>query len=154
MEELIRRAEEKGIDVEGLLISALSNKDPQNEIKLRLELAEKYMKSAEEYLKQGDPVQASEKAYKVAEEVVKALAEKFDLPEYQQAIKEGRWYTYLLAKASNALAIKLGKWALDGWDSGYVIHVWGFHEAKLTVDDITSYVERVREMLEESKKIL
>ena len=154
MEELIKKAEEKGIDIEELLISTISNNDPQNEVKLRLELAEKYMKEVEEYVKKGDPVQASEKAYKVAEEVVKALAEKFNLPEYQQAKKEGRWYTYLLAKASNTLAIKLGKWVLDGWNSGYVLHVWGFHEAKFTVNDITSYIERVKEMLEEGKKVL
>ncbi|MEM4975686.1 MAG: PaREP1 family protein, partial [Sulfolobaceae archaeon] len=50
----------------------------------------------------------SEKAYKVAKEVVKALSEKFNLPEYQQAVKEGRWYTYLLGKASSSLAIRLG----------------------------------------------
>jgi hypothetical protein len=88
MEELIKKAEEKGIDVEDLIISAMSKEDPQG-----LELAKKYMAEAEEYLKKGDAVQASEKAYKVAEEVVKALSEKFNLQEYQQAVKEGRWYT-------------------------------------------------------------
>ncbi|MEM1646181.1 MAG: PaREP1 family protein [Ignisphaera sp.] len=71
----------------------------------RLMLAERFMNEVDEYLKKGDPVQASEKAYKVAKEVVKALSEKFNLPEYQQAVKEGRWYTYL--KASSSLVIRL-----------------------------------------------
>ncbi|BFI75696.1 PaREP1 family protein [Sulfurisphaera ohwakuensis] len=154
MEELIKKAEEKGIDVEDLIISALSKDDPKEGIKLRLMLAERFMNEVDEYLKKGDPIQASEKAYKVAEEVVKALSEKFNLPEHQQAVKEGRWYAYLLGKASNSLAIKLGSWVSDGWSNAYFLHVWGFHEAKLTVDDLTSYVRRIREMLNEAKKIL
>ncbi|ACP37721.1 PaREP1 family protein [Saccharolobus islandicus] len=154
MEELIKKAEEKGIDVEDLVLSALSRIDPKESIKLRIELAEKYMVEAEEYIRKGDPVQASEKVYKVAEEVVKALSEKFNLPEYQQAVKEGRWYTYTLGKASNTLSNKLGNWVLDGWSSAYFLHVWGFHEAKLSINDITSYLKRVKEMLEEAKKVL
>ncbi|MFP3261208.1 MAG: superfamily I DNA and RNA helicase and helicaseubunit, partial [Sulfolobus sp.] len=50
MEELIKRAEEMGIDVEDLIITAMSRKDPQEGIKLRLTLARKYMAEAEEYL--------------------------------------------------------------------------------------------------------
>jgi len=49
-------------------------------------------------------VQASDKAYKVAEEVVKALSEEFNLQEYQQAVKEGRWYT--LGSAVSSLSKK------------------------------------------------
>lgn len=53
MEELVKKAEEMGIDVEDLIITALSRKDPQEGIKLRLTLARKYMAEAEEYLKRG-----------------------------------------------------------------------------------------------------
>lgn len=151
MEELIKRTEEMGINVEDLLIS---KNDPKEEVRLRPELAKKYMKECEEYLKTGDAIQASQKAYKVAEELVKALAEKFNLEEYQKALKEGRWYTYLLTKAANSLASKLGNWVSDGWSNGYLLHVWGFHEAKLTITDVTSYINRIRDMLNEAKKIL
>ncbi|BFI76566.1 PaREP1 family protein [Sulfurisphaera ohwakuensis] len=154
MEELIKRAEEMGINVEDVLISLISRNDPKEEIRLRLELAKKYMKECEEYLKKGDAIQASEKAYKVAEELVKALAEKFNLEEYQKTLKEGRWYTYLLVSASSKLSQKLGDWVLSGWDAGYSLHVWGFHEAKLTVNDIIPRVEKIRKMLEESEKVL
>jgi len=140
-----------GINVEDVLIS---RNDPKEEIKLRLELARKYMRECEEYLKNGDAVQASEKAYKVAEELIKALAEKFNLEEYQKALKEGRWYTYLLVSASSKLSQKLGDWILSGWDAGYTLHVWGFHEAKLTVSDIIPRVEKIRKMLEEGEKLL
>ncbi|QPG48894.1 hypothetical protein HFC64_02085 [Saccharolobus solfataricus] len=40
---------------------------------MRLEIAEKYTAEAYEYLKKGDTIQASGKAYKVAEEIVKAI---------------------------------------------------------------------------------
>ncbi|MFP3173862.1 MAG: PaREP1 family protein [Vulcanisaeta sp.] len=153
MEELIKRAEDMGINVEDVLISLISRNDPKEEIKLRLELARKYMRECEEYLKNGDAAQASEKAYKVAEELIKALAEKFNLEEYQKALKEGRWYTYLLVSASSKLSQKLGDWVLSGWDAGYTLHVWGFHEAKLTVSDIIPRVEKIRKMLEESEKL-
>jgi len=154
VEELVRKAEEKGINVEDLIISAIAKKDPQEGLRIRLELAEKYMNEMEDYLRKGDAVQASEKAYKVAEEIVKAVAEKFNTSEYQQFIKEGRWHTYLLGKASNTLASKVGDWILNGWSNAYFLHGWEFHEAKLSVNDITSYINKVREMFEEAKKLL
>jgi hypothetical protein len=154
VEELIKRLEEKGINVEDLLINALAKEDPQEGIKLRVSLAEKYMSEAEEYVKKGDVVQASEKVYKVAEEVIKALSEKFNLQEYQQAIREGRWYTYLLVSASEVLSTKLGDWVIDGWSSAYILYVWGFHEGKLPINRIEGYISKVRKMLEEAKKTL
>lgn len=154
MEELIRKAEEKGIDVEEVLIQLIYKDDPEGEVKFRLEMAKKYMVEAEDYIKKGDPVQASEKAYKVAEELVKALAEKFNLPEYQKARNEGRWYAYLLGSAAGKLSSYLGAWVMNGWSAGYTLHVWGFHEAKWSIQDILPWVNTVRKMLEEGEKVL
>ncbi|MEM1627321.1 MAG: PaREP1 family protein [Sulfolobaceae archaeon] len=154
MEELIKRAEEKGIDVEELILSALSKVDPQARVKTRLELAKKYMAEAEDYLSKGDVVQSSEKAYKVAEELVKALAEEFNLPEYNQAVKEGRWYTYSLTNAVAKLSLKLGDWVKIGWNSAYVLYVWGFHEGKLDLDTVKVMISDVKRMLEEAEKNL
>ena len=154
MEELIRKAEDMGINVEDVLISLISKNDPKEEIRLRLDLAKRYMKECEDYLKRGDAVQASEKAYKVAEELIKALAEKFNLEEYRKTLREGRWYTHLLVSASSKLSQILGDWVLSGWDAGYSLHVWGFHKAKLSVSDVIPRVEKVRKLLEESEKIL
>jgi hypothetical protein len=150
-EEIIKIAEEKGID---LILQAISKKDPSESIRLRLEIAKRFMKECEEYLKKGDTVQASEKAYKVAEELVKALAEKFKLKEYDKALKEGRWYIDLLVSASDKLSAELGEWVSSGWDAGYTLHVWGFHEAKLSRDEISRRIERIRKMLKESENIL
>jgi Archaeal PaREP1/PaREP8 family. len=86
---------------------------------------------AEEYLKKNNSAQASEKAYKVAEEAVKALSEKFNLPEHQRAVKEEIWYAYALGSASASLSKTLGEWVVNGWSSAYFLHVWGFHESRL-----------------------
>jgi organic hydroperoxide reductase OsmC/OhrA len=51
-------------------------------------------------VRKGDAVQASEKGYRAAEGVVKALAERLDVPEHGQAVKESRWYAHLLASAA------------------------------------------------------
>ena len=154
MEDLIKKAEEYDIDINDLIIDAISRKDPKGAINLRIELAKKYIAEAEDYLKKGDAVQASEKAYKTAEEIVKALAEKFNIPEYHQALKEGRWNTYWLASAVNRLAKDLGDWVLNGWNSAYILHVWGFHEVKLSTSDITEYLRKVKEMLDNVIKVL
>ncbi|MBB5254253.1 PaREP1 family protein [Sulfurisphaera ohwakuensis] len=154
MEELIKKAEEKGINVEDLIILALSKLDPNEGVKIRLELAEKYLSEAKDYLSKGDAIQASEKAYKTAEEIVKALAEKFNLPEYQQAIKEGRWYTYNLGHAAAKLSLKLGDWVKAGWNSAYVLHVWGFHEAKFDLDTVKIMISDIERMIREARKVI
>lgn len=73
MEELIRAAEERGIDVEDLIINAIKSRsnDPMESIRIRLELAERFITEAKERLNANDAIQASEKAYKAAEEVIK-----------------------------------------------------------------------------------
>ena len=156
MEELIRMAEERGIDVEDLIINAIKERsnDPSEPIRLRLELAKKFLAEAKEYMGKGDTAQASEKAYKAAEEVVKALAEKFNTPEYQQAVKEGRWYTYWLGSVVIRLRKTLGDWVSTGWTSAYYLHVWGFHENKITLDEVISYIDDVERMVGEAEKVL
>ncbi|BDR93271.1 PaREP1 family protein [Vulcanisaeta souniana] len=72
---------------------------------MRMELAKRYLTEMDEYLRKGDAVQVSEKAYKAAEEIVKALTKKFNVPEHQQAVKEGMWYTYLLTRAADTLSV-------------------------------------------------
>ena len=154
VEELIKRVQELGIDVEDLLISAVSRVDPGEAIRLRLETAGKYLTEAGEYLERGDITQASEKAYKTAEEVVKALAEKYNMPEYQNALKEGRWYVYWLASVATRLSESLGDWIKEGWDSAYYLHVWGFHEGKVDAHIVNIRLRDVRKLVEEASKIL
>ncbi|WP_243671711.1 PaREP1 family protein [Vulcanisaeta sp. JCM 16161] len=67
MEELIRAAEERGIDVEDLIINAIKSRsnDPMESIRIRLELAERFITEAKERLNANDAIQASEKRIKL-----------------------------------------------------------------------------------------
>ena len=154
IEELVKVLLSKGIDVEDILLNALSTRDPDESANMRVGLAERYMGEAREYLARGDAVQASEKAYKAAEEIVKALAEKYRTPEYQEFLKEGRWHTYLLGMASKALSRMLGDWVLNGWSVAYDLHVWGFHEMKYTVEYVAIGIEAVERMINEAKRVI
>jgi hypothetical protein len=129
-----------------LVISALGEEvDPKVALEARVELAEKYLAEAEEHLARGDAVQASEKLYKVVEECIKALAQRYNTPEHREAAREGRWWAQLLGKAARRLARELSEPRItDAWSRAYDVHVWGFHEAKYTVEDVkedVGYVE-------------
>ena len=153
-EEILREAERRGLDVIDILVNAIDKSDPSSGIKIRIELAKKYLSEGKDYLGRNDAVQASEKAYKAVEEVIKALAEKLNTPEYLEAVKSGRWFTYLLQKASNTLALTLGDWVAAGWAAAYALHVWGFHEAKLTVKDIMAYMKIIEDTVNKAIELL
>ena len=142
------------MDVADLLLDALSIQDPEESVKERMTVAEKYLNEAREYVNKGDAVQASEKLYKAAEEIVKALAEKYRTPEYQEFMREGRWHTYLLGMASKTLAKELSYWILDGWNAAYDLYVWGFHERKYTIEYVKVGMAKIEEMVREAKRII
>ena len=71
------------------------------------ELAERFLAEGRELIDK-DPVQASEKLYKAAEEAVKALATALNLPEARKAIESGGWRSKLLEKAAQGIAKTLG----------------------------------------------
>lgn len=60
-EEILKIIKERGIDVVDLVLSVISRTDPTEGIRLRLELARRYMTEAREYMNKGDSIQASEK---------------------------------------------------------------------------------------------
>lgn len=85
---LVEEARRRGIDLESMIVELLARElelDPRDEARLHLELAEKYFREAVELLEKGDPVQASEKLYKAAEECIKILACLENLDEYRRA---------------------------------------------------------------------
>ena len=89
-------------------------------------LAKRYLEEGKRLLDE-DPIQASEKLYKAAEEAVKALAVHHRLEDVLVRVRErGRWTVSLLSKAVTRLAKIIGQWVLDAWDHAWVLHVWGF----------------------------
>lgn len=118
----------------------------------RFELVRSLLAEAEEYLAKGDAVQSSVKLYKAAEECVKALSARLNLPEAKEAEGKGRWTGALLERAVRKLADKLGTDVQLGWDAASHLHVWGFHEAKLEVEDVKARIPLIKRLVELAEK--
>lgn len=156
--KIIDRAEELGLDLESVIYEALLRElklNPGEEAELRLELARKYLDEARMYVEKGDAVQASEKLYKAVEECIKALAYQLNVPEVAKAREYGMWFTWLLDKTARRIAGVLGEYRVKSvWDAAYSLHIWGFHEAKLSVDDIRMDISQVEWLLEYTRKVV
>ncbi|MCS7367950.1 MAG: PaREP1 family protein [archaeon YNP-WB-062] len=78
LEDVRKRAEYEGKPLEEfiaeLFLKQLDIKDPEAKVELHMKLCEKYLKESEDFLAKGDYVQASEKAWGAASQMVKALA--------------------------------------------------------------------------------
>jgi len=153
--ELVR---ERGLDPETVIVDALIEAlkvDLDEEAALRVEVAEHFFEEAEKYIEIGDTAQASEKLYKVAEECIKALAQRYRVPELGEAAKRGRWDTLILGKMATKLAQQLGDERIrTAWAYAYEIHVWGFHEAKYGIDIVKQTLPYVEWLLQYTKKIV
>ncbi|ABL89082.1 PaREP1/PaREP8 domain containing family protein [Pyrobaculum islandicum DSM 4184] len=151
-ERLVREAERRGIDVGEVALEALARAlelDPADVAAARVELAERFLAEAEQYVERGDAVQASEKLYKAVEECVKALAEELGVEALGEVRRRGRWDTWLLGRAAREAAERLGEDRVRlAWKDAYDIHVWGFHEAKYDVRDVKAALPLARWLVE------
>ena len=113
--------------------------DPCGVAYARLDLAERALSEAENYISKHDPVQASEKLYKAVEECIKALAEFYSVSRLDEVERKGRWDTWILGKASRELAERLREDRIRlAWKDAYDTHAWGFHKANYDLEDIKS----------------
>jgi len=153
---LVDALEANGLSVIDVIFAVLGNKlDPGVVAEARIGLAEKFLDEAREYIANGDAIQASEKLYKVAEECVKALAEVLRVPEAEEAWKSRRWYTWLLGGAARSIANKLSKpEVVEAWALAYDVRVWGFHEAKYTVDKVSWGLKYFEKLLDIAKSVI
>jgi hypothetical protein len=119
-----------------------------------LELAERFLAEGRELIDK-DPVQASEKLYKAAEEAVKAIATALNLDEARKALEKGRWILSLLDDAIYAISEKLGvKELMDWWDAAWFLHVEGFHEARLRSIDVAKRLGHVEALVSLAKMVV
>ena len=105
-----------------------------------------FMKALE-YIDKNDPIQASEKLYKVCEECIKLLAEINGIDEYNKAREKEHWSTSLLQLATNRLSMIYGNEIKQAWDSAYRLHIEGFHENRLGIEDVKYSIEPIERLL-------
>jgi hypothetical protein len=118
-----------------------------------LELAEKFLAEGRELIDK-DPVQASEKLYKAAEEAVKAIAITLNIPEARKAIEKGKWTTELLFDAVDDISAKLGEDIRRLWHTAWFLHVEGFHEARLRREHVAVRYRDIEVLVDLVKKIV
>jgi hypothetical protein len=119
-----------------------------------LELAERFLAEGRELIDK-DPVQASEKLYKAAEEAVKAIATALNLDEVRKALEKGKWTVSLLNDAVYTISEKLGvKEVMDWWDAAWFLHVEGFHEARLRSIDVAKRLGHVEALVSLAKMVV
>ncbi len=106
-ESLLREARRRGLDVEGIVIRAISRAlglDPLAEARAHLELAERLFREALVLVEERDAVQASEKLYKAAEETLKAAALVLDAKDILERVEaRGRWTVTDLERVARLL---------------------------------------------------
>jgi len=155
--KLVEEARRRGFDVESLVVDLLVrtlNLDPRVAGEAHLELSHRYLGEGRALVNR-DPIQASEKLYKAAEEAVKALAIFYNLQDVLAGVEEkGRWTVSYLEKAVEAISERLGGWFLQSWDNAWALHVWGFHEAKLDSKAVEIRLPYVERMVLEAEKII
>nr|WP_245522584.1 PaREP1 family protein [Vulcanisaeta distributa] len=149
-EPLAREITRLGVDVEGFVIDSVSaglNPDPSTEIETHLELANKYLNEGRNLINK-DPVQASEKLYKAAEEAIKALAITLNLDEAKAAREQGRWTAALLFSAVDSISDRLGREEVRlWWRVARFLHVEGFHEARLKPSQVMRDLKHVEALV-------
>jgi hypothetical protein len=124
------------------------------EIKKHLDLALTFLEEGKNFIEK-NPVQASEKLYKAAEESVKLLTLHLDISDVLSQVKQrDRWTVTDLEKAVEAISKKLGDWFGEAWDRAWALHVWGFHEAKFDSEAVKIRLPYVERIVEEAKRII
>ena len=151
VEEPGRRGVDPASCIVDLLVRSLSL-DPMVGVEAYLELALRCLEEGRR-LADGDPVQASEKLYEAAEEVVRALA-NYNLDDALGRVAErGRWVATELSKAALRISDKLGEWFRYSWSSAWALYLWGFHEARFDSEVVRRYVSEIEGMVLEARKV-
>lgn len=146
LEALEKRCESEGKAVEELISEAVFKQlnilNPEAKAELHLKLCEKYMREAEGFLKEENYVQASEKAWGAASQMVKAVAAR----EGEELRSHAALWEYV-----DKLAEKL--------EDAELRHLWGrannlhqnFYEkwmppreVELSVEDVKNFLEKLR----------
>jgi hypothetical protein len=151
LEERIRKESEKrGVSEEELVVKILSETlgeslDPDTSCELHLKLSEKYLREAEEFLAKGDYVQASEKAWGAAAQIVKALAAK----EGRELRSHGELHRYVSKLGSERGDREIPRL----WLSAVSLHQ-NFYENWLPGEIVEEGLESVKEFVEKLRKLL
>jgi len=148
--KLLEVARASSMSVDELIVEVLEKAlgvrlDPVERAEFYLKLSEKYLTEAEEFLKRGDYVQASEKGWGAAAEVIKALATK----EGRELRSHGELHREVirLVTATGDDEIR------HLWLSATALHQ-NFYENWLPPEIVEKSIEDLKKLIEKLKKLL
>ncbi|MHC1610710.1 MAG: PaREP1 family protein [Candidatus Methanospirareceae archaeon] len=125
------------------------------DIEEEFKLIDRFLAEGKGYISKEDPVQASEKLYKVVEECIKLLAKRYRIQEYEEAMEDGRWWSKLLSRSARRLGQMTGERRIEEvWAEAFDLHVWGFHEKSLDIEHIKPDVPYVEWLVSYTKGTL
>jgi hypothetical protein len=142
LEELGRRAEGEGTGMECVVADAVTSylglNDPDTQAKVYLQLSRKYLREADEFLAKGDHVQASDKAWGAAAQMVKMVASKRGV----KLLGHGELHKFVaqLAAENGDEEIR------ELWQSAGMLHQ-NFYENWLPKEMVIGNIEDVKELV-------
>ncbi|MCW3134711.1 MAG: PaREP1 family protein [Methanophagales archaeon] len=128
--------------------------EPEGVVITSVEEVKRFLNEGKELLEKDELVQACEKIYKAAEDAMKILAKEYTPEVYDVAEKNGKWLASLLREAVRKIEDRLGEDVGRGWYAAWFLHVEGFHERRLSKEDITwglKHVKKLVDLLERSR---
>ena len=148
--KLETEADKMGVSVEELITNILSRTlnvplDPGDRVEFHLRLCEKYLHESEELLARGNYVQASERAWRIAVQVVKALAAR----EGRELRGHAELWRFVDEVAGRLNDVELRRL----WRTANVLHQ-NFYENWMPPGDVRYAIEDVKEFVGKLRKLL
>jgi len=149
-DRLREEARRLNVSIEELVVDIISKTlnislDPTDMVEFHLRLCEKFLAEAEEFLRRGDYLQASEKGWGAAAQIVKALAAK----EGRELRSHGE-----LHKEVVKIIKELGDDELRHlWQSAISLHQ-NFYEGWLPKELVEKDIEDIKKLVEKLRKHL
>jgi hypothetical protein len=149
LKELRKRASQQGVPLESVaaeaLLKGLEILDPPQEIEHYREIADHFFAEAQERLSRGDLIQASEKFWGAAAQMVKAVAAQREV-ELQSHGQLHRFVVDLSSQQNDSDMPQL-------FASANALHQ-NFYEHWLDIQTVQTYGQKVGELLEKLERLL
>jgi len=149
-EKLREEALKKDLSIEELVVEILSKVlnhplDPIEKVELHLKLADKFLREAEEFLAKGDYVQASEKGWGVAAQMIKAIATKENLELRSHA---SLWeYLDKLTEKLQDVELRRLWWTANNLDQNFCESWMTPRDVKYAIEDVKKFAEKLKKLL-------
>lgn len=136
--------------LEELLVRALDEKfsllNPEDRAEIHLELCEKYLSEAEEFLRKEDPVQASEKGWGAASQMLQGMAAK----EGRELRSHRELWEYIpeLRRRYQDEEISILWHRANALHTNFYKNWMPLDEVKLALRNVKRFVEKLRGLME------